>query len=215
MLSTWVSMSLSKLPSNFLSGTMLHCHTVLLVLHNSYKQPLSALEEITCHTVTHNILYTQPNHIIFWQLQQPHIFHLHSPCHQDMLLPLLFPLHHITFLPDPLPLQYSLHIFCMYKFSQTLESPFLLWHIYHISTYHIVHNTELTFTLKLQTPYGSTSLVDKPSFVTPLLTITMVFSRLTFKPLLSKSSFQFQNSYLNPLIDSLIMTKLSAYSKFT
>ena len=33
---------------------------------------------------------------------------------------------------------------------------------------------ELDFTLKLQTPHGSTSLLDEPSFVMPPLTITLI-----------------------------------------
>ena len=43
-----------------------------------------------------------------------------------------------------------------------------------------------------------------------LLTITLVFPRLTFKPLLSKASFHLRNLPLNPLIVSLIRTKSSA-----
>ena len=39
----------AKFPSHFLSGTMLHFHTVLLALHSFYKLPRSALKEISCH----------------------------------------------------------------------------------------------------------------------------------------------------------------------
>ena len=53
LLSPWISLSVIKFPSHFLSSTMLHFHTELLVLHNSHKQPISALEEISCHTATH------------------------------------------------------------------------------------------------------------------------------------------------------------------
>ena len=31
---------------------------------------------------------------MFWQLQQPHILHRHSPCHQDMRMPVMFPHHY-------------------------------------------------------------------------------------------------------------------------
>ena len=44
---------LRMFPSRLLSGAMHHFHTALLALHNSYEQPLSALEEISCHTATH------------------------------------------------------------------------------------------------------------------------------------------------------------------
>ena len=33
-----------------------HFHTELLALHDSYKQPLSALEETSSHTITQHIL---------------------------------------------------------------------------------------------------------------------------------------------------------------
>ena len=58
---------------------------------------------------------------------------------------------------------------------------------------HCTHNTELTFALKLLTQHESALLFDKPSCVKPLLTITLVFPRLSFKPLLSKASFHFEN----------------------
>ena len=77
---------------------------------------------------------------------------------------------------------------------------------------HYTHKIELAFTLKLQTQHGSTLLLNKPSFVMPQLIITPVFPRLTFKPLLSKASFHFKNSFLSPSIVSLIRTKSTAYS---
>ena len=45
---------LPKFSSHFPSGTMLHFHTVLPALHNSYKQPLLPLEEIFCQAATHS-----------------------------------------------------------------------------------------------------------------------------------------------------------------
>ena len=51
-----------------------------------------------------------------------------------------------------------------------------------------------------------------PSFVIPPLTITLVFSRLTFQPLLSKASYHYKNLFLSLLIVSLIRTMSSAYS---
>ena len=47
---------------------------------------------------------------------------------------------------------------------------------------------------------------------TTTTTITLVFPRLTFKPLLSKASFHFKSLSLSHSIVSLIRTKLSAYS---
>ena len=121
-----------------------------------------------------------------------------------MWIHMLFPLHHINFLPVQLPLQYFLHIFLHVKFLEsigvTIFTPAqLLW-------IHLPHNTELAFTLKLQTPHRSTLLLDMPSFVMPPLTITMVFPRLTFIP------FHFKNLFLRPSCVSLIRTKSSVYS---
>ena len=65
------SMSIAKFPSHFLSSTTLHFHTVLLALHTRCKQPLSALEEISCHTATHRTPSTKPTNIMFRQSQQP------------------------------------------------------------------------------------------------------------------------------------------------
>ena len=45
---------LVKFPSHFLSGTMLHFYAVLLALHSSYEQPLSALEDISCYAEAHH-----------------------------------------------------------------------------------------------------------------------------------------------------------------
>ena len=53
LLSPWISLSIIKFQSHFLSTTMLHFHTEMLVLHNYHKQPISTLEEISCHTATH------------------------------------------------------------------------------------------------------------------------------------------------------------------
>ena len=91
---------------------------------------------------------------MFWQSQQTHIIHLLSQCHQDMSIPILLPLHHISFPP----LQYSLHIFCMLNFLKALEPLFLnpthpLW----IHIPHCTHNTELAYTRKQQT-------ADEPTF---------------------------------------------------
>ena len=60
LLSPWFS-ALCIIPIS-LSGTMLHFYTVLLALHVSYKQPLLALEEISCHTASHHtLILTQPH----------------------------------------------------------------------------------------------------------------------------------------------------------
>ena len=47
------TLSFVKFQSHFHSGTILHSHTVLLALCNSYMLSLSALEETFCHTETH------------------------------------------------------------------------------------------------------------------------------------------------------------------
>ena len=93
--------------------------------------------------------------------------------------------------------------------SKTILTPaHLLW----VHLPHCTHNTELAFTLKLQTPHGSTLLLDMSSSVMPPQTIPLVFSRLTFKPLLSKASLHYKNLFLSPSIVSLIRSKSSAYS---
>ena len=45
---------------------MLHFHTVLLDLHNSYEQLISALEEISYHAETyqHSLGLTHPHHVL-------------------------------------------------------------------------------------------------------------------------------------------------------
>ena len=58
LLSPWIFMSFVRFPSNFLSGTMLHFHAMLLALHISHEKPLSAFEEISCHAATHDTPYT-------------------------------------------------------------------------------------------------------------------------------------------------------------
>ena len=50
---------------------------------------------------------------------------------------------------------------------------------------HCTQNTELTFTFKQQIPHVSTLLLDETSFVVVLLTITLAFHGLTFKPSIS------------------------------
>ena len=87
---------------------------------------------------------------------------------------------------------------------------FNLAHLPWINLPHCTHKAEFAFALKLQTPHGSILLLDKPSFVMPLLSITLVFSRLSSKPLLSTASFHFKNLLLSPSIVSLIGTKSSA-----
>ena len=67
-------------------------------------------ERIFSHLLTHHMPQALPEHICSGSHSS---LNRHSPCHQDMSIPIQFPLHHITFLPAPLPLQYSLHIFCM------------------------------------------------------------------------------------------------------
>ena len=59
------------------------------------------------------------------------------------------------------------------------------------------HKTELVFTLKLHSPHVSTLFSVIPAFVMLPLTINLVFSILTFEPLLSKASFHFKNLFLN------------------
>ena len=65
---------------------------------------------------------------------------------------------------------------------------------------------ELTFTLQVKRPHGSTFLVDVLS-----QTLNNI-KHLTLKPLLSKDSFHFKNLFLSPSIVSLIRTKSSSYS---
>ena len=109
--------------------------------------------------------------------------------------------------PFPIFPSRILHEFFFESFAVTLFTfVHLPW-----STYHCTKTTELAFTIKLQTPHGSTLLLDKPSFVILPLIITLNLPRLTFKPLLSKAYFYFENLFMTPLILSLIRTKSSAY----
>ena len=59
---------------------MLHFHAVLLAIHGSYKQPLSALDEIY-NTAAHRTPQALPTHILICQSQRCHILHLHLPCY--------------------------------------------------------------------------------------------------------------------------------------
>ena len=65
-----------------------------------------------------------------------------------------------------------LHVKFFENFHITILS---LAHLPWIHLPHCRHKTELAFTLKLQTPHGSSLLLDKPSCVMPLQTIAMVF----------------------------------------
>ena len=58
--------------------------------------------------------------------------------------------------------------------------------------------------------HGSALPLDKPSFAMALLTITLVFLSLTFKPLLSKAHLHFMNLFLSPSVIPLVKTKPSA-----
>ena len=110
---------------------------------------------------------------------------------------------------SPIFPSHFLHAKFLYNFGVTHFTPtHLLW----IHLPHCTHKTELIFTLKLQMPDGSTILLDIPSFVMPRRTITFIFPRLAFKPLLSKASFHYKNLFLRPSNVSLIGTKSSAYS---
>ena len=68
LLSPCISMSFVIFQSHFLSGTMLHFHTLLLALHSFCKQSLSGLKEISCSNLTpslnltHLHLVVQPHH---------------------------------------------------------------------------------------------------------------------------------------------------------
>ena len=77
---------------------------------------------------------------------------------------------------------------------------------------HCKHKTELAFTIKPQTPHGSTLLLDMPSLVMPTQTMTLDFPQITLKLMISKASFQFKNLFLSPSVVSLIRTKTSACS---
>ena len=70
----------------------------------------------------------------------------------------LFPLLHIIFPSAPLPLQYSLHIFCKQNFFKNVVTILTPAHLPWIHLPHCTHKTELAFTLKLETPHWSTLL---------------------------------------------------------
>ena len=62
-----------------------------------------------------------------------------------------------------------LHVKFLENFGVTLFTPaHLMW----IHVPHCTHKANLDFYLKLQTPHGSSLLLDKPLFVMPPLTIT-------------------------------------------
>ena len=82
----------------------------------------------------------------------------------------------------------------------------------HLSWIHLPHSTELTLTLKLQTPHGSTLLLDKSPCVMPPLTIILIFQTLTLKNFLAKAFFHSKNLSLCPSIVSLMTAKSSAYN---
>ena len=73
-----------------------------------------------------------------------------------------------------------------------------------------MHNTELAMTLLPQTPHGSISLLN--SSPSDPFTVTFIFLVLTFKPLLSSASFQFQNLSFKSSMVSLMRTRSSAYN---
>ena len=78
------------------------------------------------------------------------------------------------------------------KYIQNVESPVTSFTPAYLPRIHLLHctrNTEIAFTLKLQTLHGSTLLLDKPSCVMLPLIITLVLPKdnlqtLTFKSLL-------------------------------
>ena len=92
-------------------------------------------------------------------------------------------------------LTHFLHVKFLENSGVTIFTPaILLW----IHLTHCTHKTELAFTLKLQIPDRSTLLSEKPSFIMLPLTITMLFPKLTFKPLLSKASFHLMKLFMSP-----------------
>ena len=57
--------------------------------------------------------------------------------------------------------------------------------------YYHTHTKNVTFTLRQQTPHGSTLLLVKPSFVLLLMTITLVFPKLNVQPYALKTRLPF------------------------
>ena len=127
-----------------------------------------------------------------------------------MQIPILFPLNVTScYTASPIFPSHFLHAKFFENFGVALFTPA---HLPWIHLPHCTHKIEFAFTLKLQTPHRSTLHLDMPSFVMLLLTITFVFSRLTFKPLLSKASIHFKSLFQSPLIVSRIRARLSACS---
>ena len=186
LLSSWIILSLVKFPSHFLSGTMHHLHTVLLVLHNTHKQPLSALEEISLHSIN----LTHPHLVLaVTAASHPPPALTQSPRYVTSLT-ISTSSHHFSscFTVSPIFPSHFLHVKYFFKTGVTLFTPA------HLPWIHLPHRTrkiKLAFTLKLQTTHGSTLLLDMPSFVMTPLAITSVFPILIFKLLLSKASLHF------------------------
>ena len=129
---------LHKIPISF-SDTMLHFNTVFQALHNSNKQPLSALKEISCHTA--NITFPTRNPLTC--CSDSHSSLTSSTCTYPVTkkCEFLYCIHFTTLLFFRLHClsNSSLHIFSMYNIFKSLESPFSLQHIYRGCTYHTVH----------------------------------------------------------------------------
>ena len=81
LLSPWIFLSFIIFPSLFLSGSMLHFHAVLLALHITYEQPLSAFD-LPYINSPHSLSLT--HRILFWLSQHPYVLHLQSLCLNDM-----------------------------------------------------------------------------------------------------------------------------------
>ena len=167
---------------------MLHFHTALRALHNSQTAPFSQRETLLSNSVSpHSINLTHPHFVLAVTAAS------HPPS------TLILSSRYVNYLT----VSTSSHNFfscstasqifpslLSENFTVTILTPaHLLW----IHLPHGTRNTELTFTLKQQTSHETTLLLDKPSLEMPLLTINLVFPRLTFKPMLSKTSFHFKN----------------------
>ena len=122
-------------------------------------------------------------------------------CHQDMWIPLQFPLHHITFVPTSL----------LFTFSAWKIYWKRLTHHFHSSTYTIDPLT----TLYSQNWVGFCSQAASPTLVNFSLRHVSIcdaatdhyhdhYPRLTLRPFISKVFFHFKNLFLCPSIVSLI-----------
>ena len=158
----------------------------------------------------HYYYYYYYYYYLVLEAQQPNIIHRHSACHRDMLIPPLLS-HNFSSCSTDSPIFHShfQHAIYFENFGVILLTPA---HLPCIHLSHCTHNTELVITLKLQTPHGSTLLLDKPSFMMQRLTIILVFKMITFKPLLSKASSHFKNLFLSALIVPHIWNKSTAYN---